>query len=133
VLRVAVAWSCSGDAASRFVVDVPLQRVTSLRRRAQANVPAASYWLRRVVDELVVAPRRRRTCAVAEPRTDNIAQPAIDHYDAVSTFHDDDFCSAPAVWNSLPLTVLSSDSVAVFKSRLKTFLFSEAFSSFSAH
>jgi len=41
-------------------------------------------------------------------------------------------CSAPAVWNSLPQTVLSSDSVAVFKLRLKTFLFSQAFSSFSA-
>jgi len=26
-------------------------------------------------------------------------------------------CSAPAVWNSLPKTVLDSDSVAVFKSR----------------
>ena len=37
-------------------------------------------------------------------------------------------CSAPAVWNSLPKTVLNSDSVAVFKSRLKTFLFSRAFS-----
>jgi len=35
--------------------------------------------------------------------------------------------------NSLPQTVLSSDSVAVFKLRLKTFLFSQAFSSFSAH
>jgi len=42
-------------------------------------------------------------------------------------------CSTPAVWNSLPQTVLSSDSVAVFKLRLKTFLFSQAFSSFSAH
>ena len=31
-------------------------------------------------------------------------------------------CSAPAVWNSLPQTVLSSDSVAVFKLRLQTFL-----------
>jgi len=30
-------------------------------------------------------------------------------------------------------TVLSSDSVAVFKLRLKTFLFSQAFSPFSAH
>jgi len=28
-----------------------LQRVTSLRRRAQANTPAASYWLHRVVDD----------------------------------------------------------------------------------
>ena len=27
-----------------------LQRVTSVRRHAQANAPAASYWLRRVVD-----------------------------------------------------------------------------------
>ena len=42
-------------------------------------------------------------------------------------------CSAPAVWNSLPRTVLSSDSVAVFKSRLTTFLFSQAFASYSAH
>jgi len=42
-------------------------------------------------------------------------------------------CSAPAVWNSLPKNVLSSDSVSVFKLRLKTFLFSQAFSSFSAH
>ena len=42
-------------------------------------------------------------------------------------------CSAPAVWNSRPQTALSSDSVAVFKLRLKTFLFSQAFSSFSAH
>jgi len=30
-------------------------------------------------------------------------------------------CSAPAVWNSLPKTVLGSDSVAVSKSRRKTF------------
>ena len=37
--------------------------------------------------------------------------------------HDD---TVPTVWNSLPQTVLSSDSVAVFKLRLKTFLFSQA-------
>ena len=41
--------------------------------------------------------------------------------------------SAPAVWNSLPKAAIGGDSVAVFKSRLKTFLFSQAFSSFSAH
>ena len=35
--------------------------------------------------------------------------------------------------SSLPQTVLTSGSVAVFKLRLKTFLFSQAFSSFSAH
>ena len=37
-------------------------------------------------------------------------------------------CSAPAVWNSLPETVVNNDSGTVFKSRLKTFLFSRAFS-----
>ena len=42
-------------------------------------------------------------------------------------------CSVPAVWNSLPKTVLNSDSVAVSKSELKTFLFSQAFSSSFAH
>jgi len=36
--------------------------------------------------------------------------------------------SAPVVWNSLPKTVLRSDFVVVFRSRLKTFLFSQAFS-----
>ena len=35
--------------------------------------------------------------------------------------------SAPTVWNSLPQTVLISDSLTVFKSRLKTFLFNQAF------
>jgi len=59
-------------------------------------------------------------------------QPAIDHYDTVSTFRAFR-CFAPAVWNSLPKTVLSSDSAAVFKSRLKTFVFFQAFSSSSAH
>jgi len=38
-------------------------------------------------------------------------------------------CSAPAAWNSLPKTVVrpNSDSVTVFKSGLKTILFSRAF------
>ena len=42
-------------------------------------------------------------------------------------------CSAPAVWNSLPKTVVGSDSIAVFKSKLKTFLFSQAYSLSSSH
>jgi len=33
---------------------ISLQRVTLLRRRAQANAPASSYWLRRVLDESIV-------------------------------------------------------------------------------
>jgi len=36
-------------------------------------------------------------------------------------------CSPPTVWNSLPKTVVNSDSVTVFKSGLKTSLFSRAF------
>ena len=35
--------------------------------------------------------------------------------------------TAPAIWNSLPMTVLDSVSVTSFKSRLKTRLFSQAF------
>jgi len=33
---------------------IPLQRVTSLRRRAQDNVPDVSYLLRHVVDDSAV-------------------------------------------------------------------------------
>jgi len=49
---------------------ITLQRVTSLHRRAQANAPAASYWLRRVtprLDESIVQGARGRSlqCAVA--------------------------------------------------------------------
>jgi len=36
-------------------------------------------------------------------------------------------CSAPATWNSLPRTVTDNDSLATFKSRLETFMFSLAF------
>jgi len=37
-------------------------------------------------------------------------------------------CTAPAIWNSLPKTVLDSDTVNSFKPGLKTHLFSQAFS-----
>ncbi|KAI5609353.1 hypothetical protein C0J50_9524, partial [Silurus asotus] len=33
---------------------------------------------------------------------------------------------APQLWNSLPISVRDSDTVSVFKSRLKTYLFSQA-------
>ena len=39
-------------------LSMTLQRVTSLRRRAQENASAASYWLRRVQDS------ERRDCDV---------------------------------------------------------------------
>jgi len=36
-------------------------------------------------------------------------------------------CSAPTVWNLLSETVISDDSLSVFKSRLKTYFFHKAF------
>ena len=35
--------------------------------------------------------------------------------------------AAPVLWNSLPLTIRSSSSLAIFKKQLKTFLFKKAF------
>ena len=35
--------------------------------------------------------------------------------------------AAPSVWNSLPASVIESDSLCVFKSRLTTFLFRESY------
>ena len=37
---------------------------------------------------------------------------------------------APVLWNSLPLTIRTSSSLAIFKKQLKTFLFRKAFSLF---
>ena len=61
--------------------------------------------------------------------TMSLSQPSFRTTLANSAFR----CSAPAVWNSLPKTVVDSDSVAVFKSKLKTFLFSQAYSLSSSH
>ena len=35
--------------------------------------------------------------------------------------------ASPALWNSLPLTIRASSSLAIFKKQLKTFLFKKAF------
>ena len=35
--------------------------------------------------------------------------------------------AAPVIWNSLPLTIKTSSSLAIFKKQLKTFLFKKAF------
>jgi len=42
-------------------------------------------------------------------------------------------CSAPAVWNSLPRTVLDCVTLSTLKSKLKAFLFSHTFSHDSRH
>ena len=78
------------------------------------------------IDAVVPTVRRLSTGPTTQPH------PAIGHYDTVSTFttfaNRAYRCFAPAVWNSLPKTVVNSDFVTVCKSRLKTFLFSRAFS-----
>jgi len=64
MLLMAVARSFSGDVCTSFLYDVMFahsgpyrglsiqaERVTSLHRRAQDNAPAASHWLRRVLDD----------------------------------------------------------------------------------
>uniref|UniRef100_A0A3B1JNM0 Reverse transcriptase domain-containing protein n=1 Tax=Astyanax mexicanus TaxID=7994 RepID=A0A3B1JNM0_ASTMX len=37
------------------------------------------------------------------------------------------FYKAPQLWNSLPINIRDSDTLSIFKSRLKTFLFAQAF------
>ena len=84
------------------------------------------------------APRRRRTYSVSRliqdrqrghnlrSTTTTLCQPFT-----TTTFANRALrYSAPPVWNTLPQTVLNSDSVAIFKSRLKIFLFSHGFLSF---
>ena len=45
-----------------------------------------------------------------------------------STLGDQAFArAAPALWNSLPLTIRTSSSLAIFKKQLKTYLFKKAF------
>ena len=36
-------------------------------------------------------------------------------------------CAAPVLWNSLPLNIKASSSLAIFKKHLKTFLFRKAY------
>jgi len=98
-----------------------LQRVQNNAARIVLEAPStADVQSRQHLDAVVPT--------LPNPGSRTKPQLAIDH-DAVSTFHDDNIwerafrCSAPAVWNSLPKSVLNSDSVVVFKSWLKTFLF----------
>ena len=50
VVVVSFVSACTGvvPVPVEYSLLITLQRTTSLRRRAQANSPAASYWLRRV-------------------------------------------------------------------------------------
>ena len=50
--------------------------------------------------------------------TMSLSQPLSRTTFAKRAFH----CTAPAIWNSLPKTVIDIDSITIFKSRLKTFL-----------
>ena len=67
--------------------------------------PAANYALRSSAKSLLVVPKVN--CSTLGDR-------AFAH-------------AAPVLWNSLPLTIRTSSSLAIFKKQLKTFLFKEAF------
>jgi len=78
------------------------------------NTSTPAYFRRLIQD--------RQHCHNMQSATTTLCQPSTTTTLAKREFR----CSAPAVWNSLPKTVLSSDSVTVFKSRLDTFLFFRA-------
>ena len=67
--------------------------------------PAANYALRSSVQFLLFVPKVN--CSTLGDR-------AFAH-------------AAPVLWNSLPLTIRTSSSLAIFKKQLKTFLFKKAF------
>ena len=62
-------------------MSIPLQQVTSLQRRAQANTPPASHWLLRVctprLDEFIVQGVSRRTVALFKAATTRAAYTAL--------------------------------------------------------
>jgi len=67
------------------------------------------------LDAIVPATPNENTAATCDRPHTTLCQPFTTTTFAKRAFR----CSAPAVWNSLPKTVLSSDSVAVFKSFIK--------------
>ena len=67
--------------------------------------PAANYALRSSAQSLLFVPKVN--CSTLGDR-------AFAH-------------AAPVLWNSLPLTIRTSSSLAIFKKQLKTFLFKKAF------
>jgi len=68
-------------------------------------------------------------CRVVKARTlRSAATPLLIQPFARSHFAKRSFrCAAPSVWNSLPASVNGDESLYVFKSRLKTFLFRRSF------
>ena len=93
-------------------------RRTNIRRRIRRSTAAEGSNLNAVVPPSLSIQDREHGRNLQSTST-MLCQPFKTTTFAKRAFR----CSAPAVWNSLPQTVLSSDSDAVFMSRLKTFLF----------
>jgi len=108
--------------SQQFAEIVRYAILSRIYEKSGLDIASIASYLRRLIQDREHGHNLRST-------TTTLCQPFTTTTFAKRAFR----CSAPAVWNSLPKTVLNSDSVAVFKSRLKTFLFSQAFSSFSAH
>ena len=82
-----------------------VEDVTLAARSAEDRLQSGSADVQSPQRIYAVVPPSPNPGATTQP------QPAIGHYDAVSTFHIDAKrayrCSAPAVWNSLPKTVVN--------------------------
>jgi len=59
-------------------VSIPLRRMTSLRRRAQANAPAASYRFHRVLDNETGLVHRAEGCGGGACNTDTYAAQGVE-------------------------------------------------------
>ena len=94
---------------------LPVQQVTVLTYKTlNASVP--QYLSQRIN-------RRVNARTLRSSATPLLIQPFARTDFAKRSFR----CAAPPVWNSLSASVVGSDSLSVFKSRLKTFLFRRYF------
>jgi len=91
-------------------------KVTVLTFKSRSSATAPAYLSRHI--KARVSERTLRSSAV----------PLLDKPFTRTDFARRAFrCSAPTVWNSLPETLISADSLSVFKCRFKTYFFRKAF------
>ena len=80
--------------------------------------PAANYALCSSAQSLLFVPKVN--CSALGDRAFAYAAPVL-------LASHEDVLTGSSIWNSLPLTIRTSSSLAIFKKQLKTFLFKKAF------
>ena len=80
--------------------------------------PAANYALRSSAQSLLFVPKVN--CSALGDR-------AFAHAAPVLLASHEDVLTGSSIWNSVPVTIRTSSSLAIFKKQLKTFLFKKAF------